>query len=119
MSKIMIVDDSPDLVDFLTLLLTMRKFEVETATSKAQIEEKLALFVPDVILLDVRLNGEDGREICRYIKAKTPFKHIPILLLSADPKLLDGYEECEAADIIEKPFDIASLLEKVNNQILS
>ncbi len=117
MPKVLIVDDSPDLLDFLSLFLKVKKYDVETATSKAQIEDSLPFFVPDIILLDVRLHGEDGREICKYIKSKTPYKHIPIILLSASPELLKDYRECKACDVIEKPFDIQTVLEKINNQL--
>src|ERR1700733_9373915 len=113
MAKILIVDDSEDVLEIITLILQKEGYEVEGAASKNKVMNRLSTFVPDIILLDVRLHGEDGRELCREIKQKNSFKSTPIILLSASPELLKDYEECEAFGIVEKPFNINVLIKKI------
>jgi DNA-binding response OmpR family regulator len=117
MPKILIVDDSRDLADFLTVLLQLHNFEVETALSKTVLMDKLDTFKPDLILLDIVLRHIDGRELCKEIKNNSLYKKIPIILLSANPEFLKGYEVCEANDVIEKPFDIKTVIDKINMHI--
>lgn len=119
MQKILIVDDSRDLADFLTVLLQLHNFEVETALSKTVLMDKLDTFKPDLILLDIVLRHIDGRELCKEIKNNCLYKKIPIILLSANPEFLKGYEVCEANDVIEKPFDIKTIIDKINMHIVS
>jgi DNA-binding response OmpR family regulator len=117
MAKILIVEDCPELLEFLEVLMKHNNFDTEAAYSKTKAAEKLSLFTPDIILLDVMLHGEDGREICKAWKLNEQYKHIPIILLSANPKLLEGYKECYAVDVIEKPFQINTILEKINKHL--
>ncbi|MGH2566249.1 MAG: response regulator [Ginsengibacter sp.] len=116
MANILLVDDSEDLLEILSTFLKMKGYEVESALSQEKAKNTLSTFIPDVILLDVRINGHDGRELCKEIKEKYD-PNIPIILLSASPELLKDYEECKADDIIEKPFNLATVIEKVNSAI--
>ena len=113
MDKIIIVDDYPDLQELFKTLLELNNFEARSAASSMELNTLLLAFVPDLILLDVMLGGESGKDICMEVKEKHP--HIFIILISANPKLLANHKECKADDIIEKPFDIHMVLDKVNN----
>lgn len=114
MVKILIVDDSEELLEILSTFLQMRGYDVKSVSSVKPVRNLLSDFEPDVILLDVRMGGDDGRKLCREIKEKHT-KHIPIILTSASPELLKDYEECNADAIIEKPFDIHTVEKKVNS----
>jgi len=113
MARVLIVDDSNDLRDFLSTLLRYKKFEVSTATSKTDVFSSLSFFRPDIILLDVRLKRECGRALCRQIKMAPAGKNTAVILLSASPDLLENYIDCDADDILEKPFDINALMDKI------
>ena len=115
MVKILIIDDSPELAEFLEFLLTGKGYEIDKLSSGYQLQEKLIQFNPAVILMDVKLQNESGRDICKKIKQDRLTNHIPIILLSADPELLENYTECAADAVIEKPFDIKVLLKAVEN----
>ena len=65
------------------------------------------------MLLDVKLNGKDGRDLCKEIQEKFN-KEIPVILISANPELLKDHKECLVVDIIEKPFDIKTVTDKIN-----
>jgi two-component system OmpR family response regulator len=112
MAKIIIVDDYQELQDLFKVLLELNNFEVRTAGSAVELNAVLNSFIPNLILLDVMLGSDSGKEICK--KLKQEYATVPIILISADPKQLINYEECGADDIIEKPFDINTVLEKVN-----
>lgn len=105
MARVFIVDDSEEVLEICTYVLRLEGYVVDAASSKSALLSELPTFTPDVILLDVKLNGDDGRELCRMIKQSEPGKDIPIILISGSPELLRDYEECKAVAIIEKPFD--------------
>ena len=117
MIKVLIVDDTVAIQDFITLYLTGNGYEVETADTKNEVDTRLKKFHPDVILLDVRLNGEDGREICKEIKSRTLDKPVYIVLISASREYLEHYVECSADGYIEKPFDMKHFLKIIEGHI--
>jgi len=117
MVKILIVDDSQELLDLFTHLLSMKGYIVATATSKITVFNKVSNFNPDLILMDVRLDGADGRELSKEIKQNNSTKEIPVILLSASPELLIDYKECKAVDMIEKPFELATVIQKIERAL--
>ena len=69
MPNILLVDDSAELLNLFTALFTIKGYKVRTAAHKNMIGPQLLLTTPDVILLDVRLDGYDGRQICLELKS--------------------------------------------------
>jgi len=114
MANILIVDDAKELLLFLSELLKMKGYEVKTASSKSEMNSELALCVPDILLLDVWLNDENASMLCKEMKANNLHINIPVILLSSDPELLKDYEQCGADDILQKPFDINTVVDKIN-----
>ena len=112
MRRLLVVDDEPDISYLLVAYLSRKGYEVQSAKSKQEFFHFLDLFKPDLIILDVMLGPENGRDICKEIKA-AEYKHIPVLLCSAIPEMLDNYEECHANYTIEKPFELKVLLQAV------
>src|ERR1700712_4790413 len=104
MAKVLIIEDNVDLLDFFDFFLKRKGFETQTISSKDEINDGLNDFKPDLILLDIWLGADDGREICKEIKKNN--QSLPIILMSANAKLLENYTNWSADDIIEKPFDI-------------
>ncbi len=113
-SKILIVDDAPSVLSFLSDIL-MPHYTVETASSGEEALEVLLKFRPDMVLLDVIMTGLNGYEICQKIRADGSFGFIKIIMISVGTTLkerLRGYE-AGADDYIGKPFDEEELLAKV------
>ena len=79
----------------------------------ADIFSQLIGFKPDLLIIDVVLEGSDGRELCRQLKASDENKELVILLTSASPTNLKDYKSWMADDCIEKPFDIYEFEKKV------
>lgn len=115
MATILIVDDSSDLHQAMRFILELDGHVIKTATSKALLMEELKQYVPDIIMLDVQLNGENGREICREIKANNNTSNVPVILMSANEIVLNDYQECGATGVIDKPFSLPELTEKINS----
>lgn len=113
MSKIVIVDDSTDLLDVLKFFLQEKGHEVETTTNEKGLISLIKSFSPDLIILDIYLRGEDGREICRQLRKFEETKYLCILLFSASSKALIDYKEYGADGFLEKPFGLAEVLDKI------
>ncbi len=114
--KILVVDDSAAILDVVTLALEMADCEVSTGLTGdcfQQMEHNL----PDLILLDVLLSGEDGGEICRRLKSDEQTRHIPVILISAHVGLVETAEECGADGLLVKPFRLSELREMVNKYL--
>ena len=112
MAKILVVDDSSDLLELFSMILNRRGHKVKSIVSGDKLNETISLFEPDLILLDVLLRQENGRDMCRKIKEEN--KVLPIVLISANPNLLKDFEECEADAIIEKPFEMQTVMTTVD-----
>ena len=96
----------------------MEGFDVKCCDDASLVPEVVYDYDPDLILLDIMLNGIDGREICRDLKNTGETSHIPIIMISASHTLFNGRDkECDAEDFIAKPFEITELVSKVGKYI--
>ncbi len=118
MKRILVVDDDIDILTVVQLLLDSKGFEVVAISNWQQIYSKIDVFKPDLILLDVALGTQDGRNICKQLKSANDTKHIPIILFSANHNVENSIPECLANSFISKPFDINHLIEQINDQLM-
>lgn len=117
MKRILIIDDSRDLLEAMRMFLELKNYNVKTLTDCNDIIPIVKEYDPDLLILDVFLSGEDGREICKKIKEYEETKHVCILLLSGSPDILKNHKEFGADSFIEKPFDVNYLLEKIEDAL--
>ena len=120
-NKIMIVDDEPDVVDLVKLVLKSEGYEVVTANSGMEALEKIVVEMPDLVLLDIMMPQMDGWEVYNRIKSNAKTKGIPVAMLTAKSQSIDkmiGLHVVQVDDYITKPFGRAELLERVK-KILS
>lgn len=110
--KILVVDDDPDILDAVQMLLEAEGYQVITSTTGEE-AETLHRNYPDMILLDVLLSGKDGREIAKKLKTQDHTRHIPIVMMSAHPTAHKSIKDYLADDFIAKPFDIDNLMSKI------
>ena len=80
--RILIVDDDLDLLMLLDRRLQKEGYEIETAASLPEAEEIIATFSPHLLLLDINVNGEDGRQLCWRLKKSEVYKEMKILIMS-------------------------------------
>jgi DNA-binding response OmpR family regulator len=117
MVNLLIVDDSTDLTDMIAQIYSRRKFLISNAKSKEEIFSYLERIIPDLIFLDVILEDEDGREICKQLKSIAAYRKIPVILMSGSPEKLIEYKEFLADDIMEKPFNMETILSKARTYL--
>ena len=115
--KILIVDDEPDILLFLREILEDEGYDVETSADGALIENLQAHDLPDLILLDMLLSGRDGRELARYLKAHRETSEIPVIMISAHPTARESALAAGANFFLAKPFDLAYLLDMIEEII--
>jgi DNA-binding response OmpR family regulator len=113
MEKILIVEDDRAVQRALKHLLVSEDYSVETASDGAVGLETFRSSMPDLVILDLRLPGMPGREVCREIKQTSP--SVPVIILSAKTDVTDKVLllELGADDYVTKPFSPRELLARV------
>jgi len=112
MAKVLVGEDDDSITELYEIFLQMGGHTVVTATTRKEILDQFELFEPDIVLLDIMLNGADGRDICREIKSLN--NSMRVILLSANNHLLLNFDECGADAAIEKPFSLKVVLNKID-----
>jgi len=114
--RLLIIEDNPDIVQYLTACLE-GQYELSSAPDgQAGIDMALAQ-IPDIIISDVMMPHKNGYEVCDILKQDLRTSHIPILLLTAkadQPSRLEGYKRGADA-YLPKPFDQEELLIRLDN----
>lgn len=110
LKKVLIVDDDKDILEGIAIVLEIEGYSVETITKGEETYKKVDEFKPDIILLDIRMSGSDGRAICRRLKAEGRWKSIPIIMVSADQSAKGSSLAYGADDFLAKPFDTQDLV---------
>ena len=118
MKKLLIVDDSTDLLA-MQRLLSFYNFSVRAVKDSKSLMTELELFKPDIILLDVLLGEEDGRKICKELREDPANKNVAVILFSGSEKHIEDYQEWGADGAIKKPFAINDLVNQIKSGILN
>lgn len=115
--KIFIVDDEEEILEILSVNLRAENYEVKEFPSGNQLINQILneKEIPDLILLDVMMEGINGFDVCRKIRSDDRFTDIPIIFLTAKSSEEDRITGLEFGgdDYISKPFNIKELLLRV------
>ena len=114
MRKLLVIDDEESMLYPLDNFFSKNGFQVATLSRAAAAYNVIEAFKPDIILLDIKLEEFDGRDICMDLKTHDRLKRIKIILCSAYVINKEEYIDYGADDFIAKPFTLNALLEKVN-----
>jgi DNA-binding response OmpR family regulator len=115
--RVLVIEDEPGIIDFLTRGLAAKGFDVTGATDGTE-GERLALSENfDAIVLDLMLPGTSGMEILASLRRSKPA--VPVLVLTARGEIEDRIDglEAGAVDYLVKPFSLAELVARVHAQI--
>lgn len=112
---IFVIDDEKDIRDILKVNLLQEGYEVYQFPSAAEALKGFESVKPDLIILDIMMEGKDGYEFCRDIRANDKFKNIPVIFLSARSEEFDKVLGLELGgdDFITKPFSIKELKSRI------
>ncbi len=112
--KLLIIDDDIDLLMLLERRLEKEGYYIETAASLPQAEEILTAFSPHLVLLDINVNGDDGRKLCWKLKADQNTAHTKVIIMS-------GYDYSTvravlfgANELLPKPLNSEYLVNRIN-----
>jgi len=115
--KILLVDDEPDILEFLKYNFEKEKYDVSTAKNGLKAIEKAKNNIPDLIVLDVMMPDLDGIEVCRQLREMPQFKNTIIVFLTArneDYSEIAGFD-VGADDYVSKPIRPRALLARVKS----
>jgi len=113
--RILIIDDDLDLLMLLERQLDKQGYAVETAASLPEAEEILPQFLPDLVLLDININGEDGRQLCWKLKNSDDYPHSKVIIISGYDYSTGRALLFGADDLLPKPFHMEYLLHRVED----
>ncbi|MBV6421977.1 MAG: Transcriptional regulatory protein WalR [Ignavibacteriaceae bacterium] len=118
MSKILLVDDEPDILEFLKYNLEQENFEVLTSTNGKDALKKI-LLKPDLIILDIMMPEMDGFELYQQIKSNKNFRYIPIIFLTAKSGETNEIKGLDlgASDYIQKPISPKKLIARIKSNL--
>ena len=113
--RILVVDDDPDIVQFVRANLEVEGYRVDTATSGQGALDQAFVDVPDLVLLDVGMPDMDGLEVLRRLQVSPATANVAIMLLTARAHAADRVAGLEmgADDYVTKPFDIEELVARM------
>ncbi|MBN2444911.1 MAG: response regulator [Spirochaetales bacterium] len=116
LNKLLFTDDDPDIINLILLCLEDSEFIVETCLSGQETLNKIPIFKPDLILLDVSMPRMDGIMTLKSMQEDKNLESIPVVFLTANSgekeikKLLD----LGAVDVIVKPFQPFEIAERIS-----
>lgn len=114
--RIVMVEDDQAIMDAFQMAFkttfNIAEYElVQFENGKKIIEHEI--IAPNLFILDRHISGTDGLDVCRFIKNSNLYKHVPIIMLSANPNINTLAQDAGADDTITKPFPLKKLQETV------
>jgi diguanylate cyclase (GGDEF)-like protein len=117
--NILVVDDKPDNLHILSMLLTQQGYEVRGVVSGMMALRAVQSAPPHLILLDIMMPDMNGYEVCKQLKANPQAQHIPVIFISALDELFDKVQAFQSGgvDYISKPFQFEEVVARVQTHI--
>lgn len=114
--NILIVDDDPDVIDIISISLREKGFSLVSAANGVEALEKLEIFIPNLIILDIHMPKMDGYELIKKLKKEPKFDSIPIIVLTgtyiSERDIKHGLT-LGATKYLTKPFTIDALVKEI------
>jgi len=115
--RILCIEDEPEMIDLIRLILERKGFEVIGAVGGQEGLDVVRREKPDLVLLDLMMPDVDGWEVYRQMKADQELKNISVIVVTAKAQSIDkvlGLHIAKVDDYVTKPFGPGDLLESVN-----
>jgi DNA-binding response OmpR family regulator len=111
--RVLVIDDEPMLRETLANVLGEEGYVVDVATDGETALERVHAARPDAILLDLMMPGMNGRQFLEALREIPSFENVPVLIMTAVHGLNVNVQKLGASEVVEKPFNIDELLNKV------
>lgn len=115
--KVLVLDDDEGILEGFKAMLESEGYDVSTSTDPYHLQSIPASQYPDLILLDVLLSGEDGREVCKILKKHKSIRKIPLLMMSAALNMEQSVLEAGADGFLKKPFEMDEMLRIIDAHV--
>lgn len=111
-SRVLIVDDEPAILRFLTPALTAGGYDIQSAKTAAEAVRRIASDAPDIVVLDLGLPDGDGKDVIRAVRQ---WSKVPIIVLSARDREAEKIDSLDlgADDFVNKPFGVGELMARM------
>lgn len=120
LGPVLVVDDDPEILNFLSTLLELEGIETRLATSASSALAQLGHGVlPRLLLLDIAMPDRDGLDLCRAIKTDPHTSGIPVFVVSARPgsEVVERALAAGAERFVRKPFENVEMVEMIRARI--
>lgn len=109
--KVLIADDDPTTVQYLSTALRAKGFEIDTAADAMQVVMKAVRLVPDAIIMDIKMPAGTGLTALRRIKQSAKTAEVPVIAITGSPtdEVRREVHDLGALDCLEKPVDVEAL----------
>ncbi|MEG4802135.1 PAS domain S-box protein [Microcoleus sp. ARI1-B5] len=116
---ILIIDDQPNNLRFISNILTKEGYKVQRAISGEMVVNAKLTVLPDLILLDIAMPRMNGYEVCERLKANEKTREIPVIFLSVFNETFHKVKAFEVGgvDYISKPFQVEEVLARIESQL--
>jgi two-component system response regulator VicR len=114
--RILCIEDEPEMIDLIRLILGRRGYEVLGATGGIEGARLVRETLPDLVLLDLMMPDMDGWEVYQQMKADNSTRNIPVIVVTAKAQNIDkvlGLHIAKVDDYIAKPFGPQELMDSV------
>lgn len=114
--RILCIEDEPEMIDLIRLILSRRGFEVLGAAGGVEGIKMAREMLPDLVLLDLMMPDMDGWEVYQQMKADDSMREIPVIVVTAKAQNIDkvlGLHIAKVDDYIAKPFGPQELMDSV------
>ncbi|GAB4484579.1 MAG: hypothetical protein OHK0031_08650 [Anaerolineales bacterium] len=114
--RILCIEDEPDMIELIRLILQRRGFEIQGAAGGQEGLRKVREWLPDLVLLDLMMPDMDGWEVYQQMKAEEKTRDIPVIVVTAKAQNIDkvlGLHIAKVDDYVAKPFSPGELLASV------
>ena len=111
--RVLVVDDEPMVRETLGQVLTDEGYVVDLAVDGETALDRVRAARPDAILLDLMMPGMNGRQFLQALRSDPAYAHVPVLLMTAVHGLEVNLATLGASEVVEKPFNVDELLNKV------
>jgi len=115
LKRLLIIDNDAEVLNVMQEALIYEGFEVKTLTETNTIFDVIGEYQPDMILIDYILDGINGGETCHQIKTNPHTSFIPVIIVSAYPKVILSLGNYRSDAFLAKPFGLDELVKLVNS----
>lgn len=112
--KVLILDNDHSILGAMSEALNYNGYDVKTLTDGENIFTDIDEYRPDLVLIDYILNGVNGGEICHRLKLNDQTTSIPVIIMSAYPRIIESLGNYGCNAFIAKPFDLHDLIFRID-----